>query len=153
MKFTVENVARSLAEYLAPVLPGVKFYENPRQQGTKPPCMFLQQRYSNIKAKIGGRFFRTIGLDLTHLLGYNRPDLQQRYQEAAEALDLVMETFPYQDGEETAPLRTYDRDWRINLDSMHYKFELRVWEEPKRERNPMQTLEHHEEVTDGTQES
>lgn len=151
MKFTVENIARSLAEHLAPVLPGVRFYENPHQQGTKLPCAFLQQRYSNIKPRIGGRFFRVIGLDLTYLVAYNRPDMQERYQEAAEAMDRVMETFPYTDGEETTLLRTYSREWRIDLDAMHYKFELRVWESPEREQNPMQTLQHHEEVTDGTE--
>ncbi len=150
MKFTVENTAASLAGYLAPVLPGAAFYEDPAQQGTKPPCLFLQQRYSYIKPKVGGRFFRRIGLDLTYLLDYNLPDMQRRYQEAAEALDRVMEAFPYTDGENTALLRTYDREWRIDLDAMHYKFEIRVWEEPEAAGIPMQRLEHHEEVTDGT---
>lgn len=151
MKFTVENIAASLAEYLAPALPGTTFYEDPNQQGTQTPCAFLQQRYSYIKPRVGGRFFRRIGLDLTYLLDYNLPDMQRGYQKAAEALDMAMEVFPYTDGEETALLRTYDREWRIDLDAMHYKFEIRVWEEPEAAGVPMQNLEHHEEVTDGTE--
>lgn len=126
MTFTVSNVAQSLAGYLAPVLPGVTFYEDPNQQNSVTPCAFLQQRYSNIKLQTGGRWLRTIGLDLTYLEDYNRPDLQQRYQQAAEALDLVMETFPYLDGEKSTLLRAYDREWRIDLDALHYKFEVNI---------------------------
>lgn len=127
MNFTMETVARSLADYLAPALPGCTWYEDPNQQDSQMPCAFLQQRYAHTVLQTGGRWLRTIGLDLTYLEDYNLPDLQRRYQSAAEALDLVMETFPYQDGAggETL-LRTYDREWRIDLDAMHYKFELKL---------------------------
>ena len=106
MNFTITTVARSLADYLAPVLPGVTFYEDPNQQDSQTPCMFLQQRY---------------------LEDYNLADLQRRYQQTAEVLDLVMETFPYSDGEDRTLLRTYDREWRIDADALHYKFELRAF--------------------------
>ena len=128
MTFTVATITKSLADYLAPVLPGVAMYEDPNQQGSQPPCMFLQTRYNRLKLEMGGYWLRTLGLDLTYLLDYNLPDLQQRYQAAAEALDLVMETFPYSDGEAEAEpvlLRTYDRSWKVDLDALHYKFELR----------------------------
>lgn len=128
MTFTVSTIAKSLAGYLAPVLPGVAMYEDPNQQGSQPPCMFLQTRYNRLKLEMGGYWLRTLGLDLTYLLDYNLSDLQQRYQAAAEALDLVMETFPYSDGEAEAEpvlLRTYDRSWKVDLDALHYKFELR----------------------------
>ena len=128
MTFTVSTIAKSLAGYLAPVLPGVAMYEDPNLQGSQPPCMFLQTRYNRLKLEMGGYWLRTLGLDLTYLLDYNLPDLQQRYQAAAEALDLVMETFPYSDGEAEAEpvlLRTYDRSWKVDLDALHYKFELR----------------------------
>ena len=151
MTFSMELLAQSLAQYLGTVFPGVTFYEDPNQQGTQTPCLFLQQRYGKISPKTGGRFYHKIGLDLTYLLDYNRPDLQQRYQAAAETLDRYMETFPYQEGEESALLRTYDREWRIDLDALHYKFELRVWEGTPLGNNPMRTLEHHEEVIDGTE--
>ena len=94
MNFTVTTIARSLAAHLAPVLPGMQMLEDPAQQGVEPPCMFLQQRYSNIKPHPGGRWLRTIGVDLTYLLDYNLPDLQQQYSSAAETLDLCMECFP-----------------------------------------------------------
>lgn len=91
------------------------------------PCAFLQQRYAYLELRTGGRWLRRIGLDLTYLEDYNLTDLQRRYQKAAEALDLVLETFPYTDGADTTLLRTYDREWRIDADALHYKFELRAF--------------------------
>ena len=147
MDLTVSALARSLADYLAPVLPGVAMYEDPNQQGSQPPCMFLQTRHNRLKLEMGGYWLRTLGLDLTYLLDYNLPDLQRQYQAAAEALDLVMETFPYSDGssEGQALLRTYDREWKVDLDAMHYKFELRERVTlPKPDVPKMQELELHQ---------
>jgi len=147
VNLTVSALARSLADYLAPVLPGVAMYEDPNQQGSQPPCMFLQTRHNRLKLEMDGYWLRTLGLDLTYLLDYNLPDLQQRYQAAAEALDLVMETFPYSDGSSTgqALLRTYDRSWKVDLDAMHYKFELRERVTlPKPDVPKMQELELHQ---------
>lgn len=126
MNLTVNTIALSLANYLKPLLPSVMFLQNPSQQGAKMPCMFLQQRYSYVTIQTGGYYLRRIGLDLTYLEDYNLPDLQVLYQTAAETLDLNMETFPYNDGTTTGTvqLRTYDREWRIDLDALHYKFEI-----------------------------
>lgn len=141
MIFTVANIARSLADYLAPELPGVAFYEGPNQQGSDMPCMFLQQRFSPIKLMPGGRWQRTIGLDLTYLVDFNLPEMQRLYEAAAEALDLMMETFPYSDGESEALVRTYEREWRIDQDAMHYKFELKVWVTKPKAEIPMRVIE------------
>lgn len=152
MNFTISTISQSLADYLAPYFPGVAFYEDPNQQGTKTPCMFLQQRYSHTNIKQGGRFLRRIGLDLTYLVDYNLPDMQQRYEAATETLDYVMETFPYKD-ETTAEgtlLRTHDRNWRIDLDAMHYLFELKVWVTMPEEFNPMETMDYNQEVKSGS---
>lgn len=151
MIFTVSQIAQSLAAYLAPSFPGVTFFEDPNQQGSDTPCMFLQQRYAYTKLRQAGRWLRQIGLDLTYLVDYNLPNMQQLYQEAAEQLDLLMETFPYTDGatEGTTLLRTYDREWRIDLDAMHYKFELQVWVEMPEDFNPMETMDYNPEVTNG----
>ena len=141
MNFTITTVARSLADYLAPVLPGVTFYEDPNQQDSAMPCAFLQQRYAHMEKHTGGRWLRRIGLDLTYLEDYNLVDLQRRYQSAAEALDMVLDTFPYSDGESTAVLRAYDREWRIDADALHYKFELRVTVSIPEDAELMQTIQ------------
>ena len=146
MTFTIETVAKSLADYLAPHLPGVHFYEDPNQQGSETPCMFLQQRYSRTQLRGPGRWLRTIGLDLTYLEDYNLPNMQQLYMKAAETLDEVMEMFPYSEGESSTLLRTYDREWRADSDGLHYKFELRVWVTVPETNEKMQTLNLHQEV-------
>lgn len=151
MNFTISTVAQSLASYLAPSFPGVTFFENQNQQGSATPCMFLQQRYAYTELRQAGRWLRRIGLDLTYLEDYNLPNLQELYETAAESLDLVMETFPYTDGttEGTSLLRTYEREWRIDLDALHYKFELHVWVEMPEDFNPMETMDYNPEVTNG----
>lgn len=149
MNFTVSTIAASLAAYLSPLFPGVTFYENPNQQGTNPPCMFLQQRYSYMKRRTSGQWLRTIGLDLTYLEDYNLPNMQQLYQAAAETLEIAMDAFPYFDGASATTVLTYDRDSRIDLDAMHYKFELRVIVELPETETPMQTMTYNEEVTNG----
>ena len=150
MNFTISTIAKSLADYLAPSFPGVTFYEDPNQQDSKPPMMFLQQRYAHIEPRRNnGYYLRRIGLDLTYLVDYNLPDLQQQYQQAAEQLDLRMETFPYSDGTDTALLRTYERGWRMDLDALHYKFELRVWVTIPEDSVKMETMDYDERLKDG----
>lgn len=147
MNFTISTIAKSLADYLTPSFPGVTFYEDPNQQDSKPPMMFLQQRYAHIEPRRNnGYYLRRIGLDLTYLLDYNLPNMQQLYQQAAERLDLLMETFPYSDGTDTTLLRTYDREWRIDLDALHYKFELQVFVEIQETAVKMETMDYNEEV-------
>lgn len=150
MNFTISTIAKSLANYLASSFPGVTFYEDPNQQGSKAPMLFLQQRYAYVEPRRNnGYYFRRIGLDLTYLVDYNLPDLQQQYQQAAETLDLRMETLPYSDGTDTALLRTYEREWRIDLDALHYKFELRVWVTIPEDSVKMETMDYDERLKDG----
>lgn len=149
MTFATANLAASLAAYLAPYFPGVTFYPGPNQQGTEPPCMFLQQRYSYPDLQQDGRRRLRIGLDLAYLLDYNLPNMQLQYQEAADTLNVVMETFPYSDGTDTALLRTYDKESRIDLDALHYKFEVRVWVSLPETPVMMQTMDYTEDVTNG----
>lgn len=140
MNFTITTLARSLAEYLAPFLPGVQMLEDPAQQGVEPPCMFIQQRGSDIKPYPGGRWLRTIRLDLTYLLDYNLADLRQQYNKAAETLDFCMETFPYSVGRrrKNSCIPT-SAALDIDDDGLHYKFELRVFVEKPVDAVKMQT--------------
>lgn len=145
MTFTIQNLAESLADHLQPLLPGVTFYEDPNQQGTTCPAAFLQLMSSEVRLRQAGRLLRTLRLDLTYLEDYNLPDLQRRYQEAAEVLDLNMETFLYGG----VLLRTYNRQAAIDLDALHYKFDLQVWLSPEQDAVFMQSLTLILEVRDG----
>lgn len=151
MNLTVTTIAKSLAGYLAPHFPGVTFYEDPNQQGSQPPMMFLQTRTNRLLLETGGFWRRILGVDLVYLLEYNLPDLQRRYQAAGETLDLLMEAFPYSDGttEGTVLLRTYDREWNIDLDELHYRFEVRERVALPQEHVKMETMDYEPEVTHG----
>ena len=114
------------------------------------PCMFLQTRKDKLERETGTDWFlRTLSLDLTYLEDYNLPDLQRRYQRAGEALDLVMETFPYTDGTDMMLVRTYERECRIDLDAMHYQFELRERVLIPREYAKMNKMLYDEDITNG----
>lgn len=151
MKLTVSTISKSLADYLAPSFPGVMFVEDPNQQGAKPPMLFLQTRTNRLELETGGFWRRTMGIDLVYLLDYNLPNLQQLYQQAGEQLDLLMETFPYSDGATagTTLLRTYDREWNVDLDELHYRFELRERVAVPKEYAKMQSMGYDEVVTNG----
>ena len=69
MNLTVSTISKSLADYLAPILPSVAMYEDPNQQGSQPPCMFLQTRYNRSSKEADGYLGTTTGLELGFLLG------------------------------------------------------------------------------------
>ncbi len=129
MTFTMQALTHSLADYLAPALPGVTFYDNPNQQGTQTPAIFLQRTRAKITKRLGGRFLRQLGLDLVCLADYNVSDMDDQYTAVADVLDELLDTFPYRGGEdgESALLRTYERNWYIQDDALHYKFDLKLW--------------------------
>ncbi len=129
MTFTMQALTHSLADYLAPALPGFTFYDNPNQQGTQTPAMFLQRTRAKISKRLGGRFLRQLGLDLVCLADYNVSDMDDQYTAVADVLDELLDTFPYRGGEdgESALLRTYERNWYIQDDALHYKFDLKLW--------------------------
>lgn len=151
MIFTISKIATSLAAYLAPYFPGVTFYEDPLQQSMSKPCMFIQTRGASISKRMAGRYLWTLRLDLVYLLDFNLVDLQARYQDAAERLDFLMETFPYTDGTSSALVRTYQRDWNVDVDELHYRFELRAWVSKEQAYALMRTLDSNVEVIDGSE--
>ena len=122
MIFTMPALARSLADYLSPELPGASFYADPNQQGTRSPALFLRQTFAKISPQPGGRILRRLGLDLVYLVQPNVVDVESRLQMAADVMDEYLETFPYQG----AQLRTYERHWEITDSALHYKFDLRL---------------------------
>ena len=142
MIFTIQAISGSLASYLAPELPGVTFYDNPNQQGTKPPAVFLRRTNARIAKKMGDRFLRTLGLDLVNQVG-----MEDRYTAAADILDQMLETFPYtsEEGAETALLRTYERKWDIIDGDLHYKFNLKVWVSREEDAVLMRSIQSYQE--------
>lgn len=150
MIFTMQALTRSMAGYLATDLPGVTFYDNPNQQGTKTPSMFLQRTRAKIAMKMGGRFLRQLGLDLICLVDYNQVDMEDQCTRIADILDELMETFPYssEEGGKSILLRTYERNWSIQDNELHYKFDLKLWVSRGEDAALMRSIQvYHEEVS------
>ena len=128
MIFTFPALARSLADHLAPDLPGVRFFADPAQQGARPPMLFLRQTSGRMAPQPGGCVLRRLGLDLVYLERHNTVDGESRLQAAADVMDQQLETLPYRsvDGEKPVLLRTHDRSWEIADSALHYKFQLRL---------------------------
>lgn len=150
MTFTMQALTRSLADYLSPYLPGMTFYDNPNQQGTKTPALFLQRTKAKIASKPGGRFLRELGLDLVCLVDYNQVDMDSQYAGVADVLDEQLESFPYRDRPDgkCALLRAYGRNWYIRDDALHYKFDLKLWVSRREDETLMRSIQAHtEEVT------
>lgn len=151
MIFSLDYISKSLANYLAPYFPGLTFYSDPVQQALNCPCAFLQVKNTNVSRRIHNRIYREIYLDLTYLEDYNLVDLQQRYRKAAGILDGCMDSFPLSDGENSITLLAYNRQWRIDLDALHYNFVLHVQEDLAETGTPMQTMSVDQEVLDEIQ--
>lgn len=149
MTFTIETLARCLADHLADDFPDVRFLQDPAQQGFTCPCMFLQVTNTKTQDVLAGRILRTIGLDLTYLVDYNLPDMQRRYMAAQELLDCNIRYIPYTDepGAETVKLHTFNRSCDIDNDGLHYKFELRVFSTPVVNEDPMEKLTIRQDVS------
>lgn len=128
MIFTMPALARSLADYLSPHLPGASFYADPNQQGTAAPALFVRQTFAKLSPQPGGRLLRRLGLDLVYLDRFYTVKEESRLQATADVMDQLLETFPYvaERGGEAVLLRAYDRRWDIADSALHYKFELRL---------------------------
>ncbi len=128
MIFTMPALARSLADYLSPKLPGASFYADPNQQGTRSPALFLRQIFAKISPQPSGLFLRRLGLDLVYQDRFYTVREESRLQMAADVMDQMLETFPYSTEKDGAAvlLRAYDRRWDITDSTLHYKFELRL---------------------------
>ncbi|MDE7261885.1 MAG: hypothetical protein K2N78_07510 [Oscillospiraceae bacterium] len=128
MIFTMPSLGLSLANYLKPELPGVRFFSDPNQQGTATPALFLRQTFAKISPQPGGLFLRKLGLDLVYLVRFYDTREDTRLQAAADVMDQMLDTFPYasEEGEKPVRLRAYGRHWEITDSTLHYKFELRL---------------------------
>ena len=150
MTFTMQALSRSLADYLAPFLPGITFYDNPNQQGSQLPTLFIKRTKAKITKRTSGRFLRQLGLDLVCLEDPNQVDMDDRYTDVADVLDERLDAFPYRSGEDStiAQLRTYERNWYIQDETLHYKFDLKLWVSEAEDSALMRSIQlYHEEVS------
>lgn len=126
MTFTITGIIDSLSGFLKAKYPQYPVYDSPNQQGSRFPCFFVFPMPSSVDDEVGSRYRRDLGIDIIFV--QQRNAVNQNYQlcEIAEYLDVALETFPYTDGSGSeVPLHTFERQWQIEDQELHYQFHIR----------------------------
>lgn len=140
MMFTLVDLFQSIAGVLArhwdyPV------YISPNQQGTKFPCFFLFTMPSTVEKGMDARFVRDIGIDIVFVQERNIVNGNDEIIDIAEILDCEMELLPYEKEKERAWIRTYERQWQIEDEELHYQFHVREHVNIEQDNQRMEVLE------------
>lgn len=122
MTFTLEKLMDSICGALKVVYPDIPTYSNLNKQGTSVPCFFVFFMPTDTERRIGRRYMRNIGIDIVYLVENSDPDIYDQMVSVADQLDFSLEFIPCED----AKLRTYDREWKIDEDELHYQFTVKV---------------------------
>lgn len=122
MIFTLERLLDSICGVLKENYPDIPTYSNPSKQGTSVPCFFVFFMPTDTENRIGRRFMRNIGIDIVYLVENSDPDIYDQMIYVADRLDFILEFIPCEDGK----LRTYDREWKIDEDELHYQFTVKA---------------------------
>ena len=141
MIFTLENILNSLAGILEANY-GYPIYTSPNQQGTDFPCFFIFFMPSKVEGHVGNRFFRDLGVDIIFVQQRNIVNGTAEIHAIADFLDERLELFDYMDESgQTAPIRTFERQWQTEDEELHYQFHIRQRVSLPETMNPMQRME------------
>ncbi len=122
MTLTIEKLLDSICGALKEIYPDIPTYSNPNKQGTDVPCFFVFFMPTNTENRIGRRFMRNIGIDIVYLIENSDTDLYDQLVSVADQLDFALEFVSC----EGIKLRTYDREWKIDEDELHYQFTVKT---------------------------
>lgn len=125
MTFTFNDLVNSLAGVIKERWPGVKVYNNPKRGGVVPPCFFVFFMPSEISDEMDQRSRREIGIDVVYLVKRNIPDDFDQLIEVAEGLDECLDCIKYEQNGESAFIRTFEREWKIEDGELHYQFTVK----------------------------
>lgn len=143
MIYSIEYMIRSVAARLRSAFPGVDIHDSPTQQKSGYPCFYIFLRPSDIRDQLSARDMRNVSLDVVYVQERNTPDANTELYGIADTLDELLDVVPYSDGsdEDPVPLHTYERDYSIDDQELHYR--LRISQRVSRpvEHIPMQTEE------------
>lgn len=138
MNYTLSDVNQAIADAVVSAIPGVTVYDNPNQQDTKLPAAFINYRGEQpTKRGIDNRWTQTLKFDLCYLVDYNLPNMNDLYREAADSLADSLTELRYADG---ITFPTLKHSWHIELDGLHYQFDVPVRMMKPYSPNYMQTM-------------
>lgn len=131
-----EAINESLCRYAKYLFPEIdKTYVGPSIQNTELPCVFITPMPNSTvrpdTVNFDRSFLRTLKFDMCYMVQYNTNNLFELYQSKADILDYNMEFIPYyylddNQIEQRALIRAYNRNHTVDLNGLHYKFELKL---------------------------
>ncbi|RKD33091.1 phage tail terminator family protein [Lacrimispora algidixylanolytica] len=122
MTFTIEKLIGSIIGVLKEQYPDIQVYSNLSHQSPEIPCFFLSLMPVETENRIGRRLMRKISIDVVFMGERGNQDESSQLTSIADRLDLSLEYIPY----ETGKLRTYNREWKIDNEELHYQFTVKV---------------------------
>ena len=142
MIFALNNILDSLAGVLKNQYPDYPVYGSPNRQGTQFPCFFIFFMPADLDGQVGGLFIRDLGIDIIFVQQMNVYNGNEQILKIAEYLDESLELFSYVDGSGASSfIRTFERQWKIEDEELHYQFHIRQRISVPRRIYPMKEME------------
>lgn len=142
MTFTVPDIINSLGNLLEEKYPQYPVYDSPNRQGSSFPCFFIFLMPSTTEDEVGNRYLRDLGIDIVFVQERNVVDQNTQIYEIAEFLDINLDMFCYTDKNgQTAMIHTFERQWQIEDQELHYQFHIRQRVKLPETRNLMEEME------------
>lgn len=138
MNYMLSDVNQAIAAAVVSAIPEATVYDNPNQQDTKLPAVFINYRGEQpTKRGIDNRWTQTLKFDLCYTVDYNLPNMNDLYRTAAELLADALTELQYADG---VKFSTLNHSWHIELDALHYQFDMPMRVMKPYSPNYMQTM-------------
>ena len=122
MTFTIETLIDSIKGVLKEQYPDIQVYSNLSHQTPEIPCFFLSLMPIETENRMGRRLMKKISFDVVFMGEKGKQDESNQLASIADKLDQKLEYVPY----ETGKLRTYNREWKIENEELHYQFTMKV---------------------------
>lgn len=125
VEFTTLRMIYSIAKTLDDLF-GYPIYIDPKQQGMKTPCFFIQLIGSGqrLKEEIKQMGTYTLHFDITYLTEYNKNNKYSDYYFVLDRLEANLDNVKYinDEGDTLASFGIHERDYTTDLQALHYKF-------------------------------
>ena len=142
MTFTIPNIINGIGSLLEEKYPQYPVHDSPNRQGSSFPCFFIFLMPSTSEDEVGSRYLRDLGIDIVFVQERNVVDQNAQIYEIAEFLDESLDMLLYSDGSgQTALIHTFERQWQIEDQELHYQFHIRQRVKLPEARNPMTEME------------
>ena len=112
----------AIADFLAPLFPGVTIYANPNQQTPTLPALFITPSPSKLIRWLG-RWRRDDTFIVTYVIPYNQTDNTDQLLAAQQILDTNLEYIPFS----TTYLKTHRRESTFLRGSLVYRLTVKPY--------------------------